>query len=45
VFYGIKIATRYLTANRAQSLLLVLGVAVVAGMVWRLLRQAGASST
>ena len=28
MFYGIKIATRYLTANRAQSLLLVLGVAV-----------------
>ena len=28
MLYGIKIATRYLTANRAQSLLLVLGVAV-----------------
>ena len=28
MIYGIKIATRYLTANRAQSLLLVLGVAV-----------------
>lgn len=28
MLYSIKIATRYLTANRAQSLLLVLGVAV-----------------
>ena len=28
MLYGIKIATRYLTANRAQTLLLVLGVAV-----------------
>jgi lipoprotein-releasing system permease protein len=28
VLYSIKIATRYLTASRAQSLLLVLGVAV-----------------
>jgi lipoprotein-releasing system permease protein len=28
VFYSIKIAARYLTANRAQSLLLVMGVAV-----------------
>ncbi len=27
MLYGFKIATRYLTANRAQSLLLVLGVA------------------
>ncbi|MBL8595005.1 MAG: ABC transporter permease, partial [Devosia sp.] len=28
MFYRLKIATRYLTANRGQSLLLVLGVAV-----------------
>jgi lipoprotein-releasing system permease protein len=28
MLYSVKIATRYLTANRAQSLLLVLGVAV-----------------